>query len=204
MRELITGLSVPADVVTRLNWDYGDGSSRFRDLYEKGKRSQWNASTDIDWSPEIFFGTPLDGAIERGFPLHSAASSLIPDELWNDFRWEFQVWMTSQFLHGEQGALVTTARLVETIPDMEAKIYAASQVTDEARHVEAYSRYLRKLGKSYPVNPSLSALLQNVVSDSRWDVIYLGLQVIIEGCAPPSGSAPRASRTRSSSRLPST
>jgi hypothetical protein len=92
--------------------------------------------------------------------------------------------MVSQFLHGEQGALVTTARLVETVPDVEAKIYAASQVADEARHVEAYARYIdEKLRISYPINPGLKALLRDLLAESRWDIVYLGMQVVVEGLA---------------------
>lgn len=84
------------------------------------------------------------------------------------FRWEYQAWMVNQFLHGEQGALVTTARLVETVPDMESKVYAASQVADEARHVEAYARYIdTKLGVTYPINPGLRALLRDLFDPVR-------------------------------------
>jgi ribonucleotide reductase beta subunit family protein with ferritin-like domain len=91
--------------------------------------------------------------------------------------------MTSQFLHGEQGALLATARLVETVPDIDDKFYAASQVVDEARHVEAFSMYMERLGHPYPINPALRSMLSTVVSDNRWDVIYLGMQVIVEGLA---------------------
>jgi Long-chain fatty aldehyde decarbonylase len=183
VREMTSGLSIEASVTARMSWDYGDGSSRYRPLYEKAKLAQWNAATDIDWSPELSFGAPLADSADGGLPARLVTDGPVPPELWNQFRWEFQTWMTSQFLHGEQGALVATSRLVETIPDAEAKLYAASQVIDEARHVEAYTLYLRKLGQSYPVNASLSTLLENVISDSRWDVIYLGLQIIIEGLA---------------------
>jgi hypothetical protein len=103
--------------------------------------------------------------------------------LWNDYRWEYHAWMSSQFLHGEQGALVATARLVETVPGIDDKLYAASQVADEARHVEAFSMYLQRLGHEYPINPALKSMLSNIVSDSRWDIIYLGMQVIVEGLA---------------------
>lgn len=108
----------------------------------------------------------------------------MPRELWDAFRWEYQAWMVNQFLHGEQGALLTTARLVETVPDMASKVYAAAQVADEARHVEAYARYIdEKLGVTYPINRGLKALLRDLLGDSRWDVVYLGMQVIVEGLA---------------------
>jgi hypothetical protein len=93
-------------------------------------------------------------------------------------------WQISQFLHGEQGALICTSRIVESVPRLDAKFYAATQVVDEARHVEVFSRLLRdKIGFAYPINPNLRTLLDGVLSDSRWDMIYLGMQVLIEGLA---------------------
>jgi P-aminobenzoate N-oxygenase AurF len=93
-------------------------------------------------------------------------------------------WQFSQFLHGEQGALICSSKIVHTVPGLDAKFYAATQVMDEARHVEVYSRYLRdKLQLAYPINPGLKALLNDVISDSRWDMTYLGMQVLIEGLA---------------------
>ncbi|MEU5611748.1 diiron oxygenase [Streptomyces sparsogenes] len=168
-----------------LNWDYGKRDSRVWSLYEKNKASQWNAATDIDWDHDVRFGSELteeNGARLAGFVV--GEGSPVPRELLTRFRWEYQAWMCSQFLHGEQGALVTTARLVETVPDMDAKTYAASQVADEARHVEAFARYMdEKLGTVYPVNPGLGTLLRDVLSESRWDIVYLGMQVVMEGLA---------------------
>jgi len=93
-------------------------------------------------------------------------------------------WLNSQFLHGEQGALICASKIVQTVPDIDSKFYAATQVMDEARHVETYSRYLReKIEMVYPINAHLKALLNDVISDSRWDMTYLGMQVLIEGLA---------------------
>jgi hypothetical protein len=87
-------------------------------------------------------------------------------------------------MHGEQGALVCTAKIVQQVPSMDAKFYAATQVVDEARHVEAYSRLLHeKFQLAYPITPTLGRLLQDVLSDARWDMTYLGMQVLIEGLA---------------------
>jgi hypothetical protein len=95
-----------------------------------------------------------------------------------------EAWRFSQFLHGEQGALVCTAKIVQTVPDLDSKFYAATQVIDEARHVEVFSRYLHeKLDLVYPINVNLKALLDDVISDSRWDMTLLGMQVLIEGLA---------------------
>ena len=99
-------------------------------------------------------------------------------------RTHFQAWQLSQFLHGEQGALVCTAKIVQQVPTIDAKFYAATQVVDEARHVEAYSRLLHeKFDLVYPINPHLKQLLDDTLADSRWDFTYLGMQVLIEGVA---------------------
>jgi hypothetical protein len=167
-------------VTTRFNWDYAERSPKLRALYEKGKAAQWNAATDIDWSAEVCFGAPLaDLAIPRPYP----GNCPVPRELWDTYQWEYHAWMTSQFLHGEQGALLAAARLVESVPHVEDKLVAAAQVVDEARHVEAFSRYVGRLGHGYPINPALQSMLGNVVSDNRWDIIYLGMQIIVEGLA---------------------
>jgi hypothetical protein len=97
----------------------------------------------------------------------------------NEVRRHSAAWRFSQFMHGEQGALVCTAKIVQSVPDLDAKFYAATQVIDEARHVEVYSRYLHeKLELVYPMNPNLSSLLHDVISDSRWDMTYLGTAAV--------------------------
>ena len=99
-------------------------------------------------------------------------------------RRELQANSISQFMHGEQGALIATAKIVATVPDMNAKFYAATQVMDEARHVEAYKRLLHeKFGVAYPINKALQTLLEQTLTDRRWDMTYLGMQVLIEGLA---------------------
>jgi hypothetical protein len=93
-------------------------------------------------------------------------------------------WTLSQFLHGEQGALLAASQVVDTVPWLDAKLYGATQVMDEARHVEVYERYLReKIGLTYPVNPDLRGLLDAILRDARWDVKYLGMQILVEGLA---------------------
>src|SRR5690606_38636741 len=95
-----------------------------------------------------------------------------------------QAWQISQFLHGEQGALICTAKIVEQVPHIDAKFYAATQVIDEARHVETYSRLLHeKFERAFPITGPLKSLLENICTDSRWDFTYLGMQVLIEGLA---------------------
>jgi hypothetical protein len=182
---------VEAPVTTDFVWDYAQMRPQLTRLYEKGKASQWNATTDIDWSPEIHFGAPLEpagadrgGGLLLGEPSPESPFRKLTDEERTRLRWELQAWMVSQFPHGEQGALVATARLVETVPDVDSKYYAANQVADEARHVEAYARYLdEKLGHSYPISAPLESLLVDIMTERRWDITYLGMQIMVEGLA---------------------
>src|SRR5437016_5266873 len=176
--------TVPESSDTVFNWDYEVGRDSLLNLYEKGKRLQWNASTDIDWSidvdPERFpdFLPP-----EQVNALLNPPEKLEVKELVR-VRTHQLGWMLSQFLHGEQGALLATAQIVNTVPWVEAKFYASSQVADEARHVEVYRRYLtEKLPFGFPVNPHLHTLLGQIIRESRWDMTYLGMQIMVEGLA---------------------
>jgi hypothetical protein len=101
-----------------------------------------------------------------------------------ELRKHYASWQFSQFLHGEQGAMVCAARIVESVPDLDAKFYSATQTMDEARHAEIYARFLQeKIGMLYPINDNLRSLLGDTLRDSRWDMPYLGMQVLIEGLA---------------------
>jgi len=168
---------------TVFNWDYKVRHDELINLYEKGKRLQWNASTDIDWSIDV---DPERVRVEDVDTLAAILNE--PEKLDRAARGRMNhhmnAWMLSQFMHGEQGALLATAAIVDTVPWLEAKFYAANQVADEARHVEVYRRYLtEKLGTSYPVNRHLQTLLNQILGESRWDMMYLGMQIMVEGLA---------------------
>lgn len=175
---------VKSTIETVFDWEYALEEKKLMSLYEKGKSLAWNA-TDLDWT--------IDVDVEK--LAHEAQVDLFmntfmkpPRELTREeavnLRLNMNAFMLSQFLHGEQGALIATAKIVQTVPWEEAKFYAANQVSDEARHVEVYHRYLtEKLGLSYEVHPSLAQLLDDIVADSRWDITYLGMQIMVEGLA---------------------
>ncbi len=186
---------VRAEFDTQFTWDYERGRDGLNRLYEKAKRSQWNVSDDLDWSidvdPERMIRLQAEvTGVPAGFPARSLLDVKgSPVASWNDDQWvdfavNSQCASLSQFLHGEQGALICTARLVESVPWIEAKYYGSTQVVDEARHVEAFSRYLNeKMPTTYPINENLKSLLESVLRDERWDLVYLGMQVVIEGLA---------------------
>jgi len=179
--------SVRATFDTIFDWRYGLEQQNLLALYEKGKALAWNA-TDLDWSIPVDLEKMMaDRATPQSAELFNQMlkppRKLEPRES-IDFNIHMNAWMLSQFLHGEQGALVATAKIVQGAPNEEAKWYAANQVADEARHVEVYHRYLtEKLGVSYPVNHHLQTLLEQIISDSRWDMTYLGMQIMVEGLA---------------------
>jgi hypothetical protein len=179
-----TRWQVGTDGVTEFNWEYDETRDRLLALYERGKDRQWNTNRRLDWSIDVDPGSPDNGP-DYYIPIYGS-------DIWErmtereryELRHHMSAWLNSQFLHGEQGALVCTAQIVQSVPDLDCKFYAATQVMDEARHMETYSRYLReKVGLAYPINPNLKALLSDVVSDPRWDMTCLGMQIMIEGLA---------------------
>jgi hypothetical protein len=176
--------TLPTHFESLLRWEYEDGRDSLLRLYEKGKERQWNGNTRIDWS--------LDLDPENPQELPDEQISIFGSDIWNrmtkqeraNLRRHLQAQQLSQFMHGEQGALITASQLVGAVPWTDAKYYAASQTMDEARHVEVFSRYLReKLEWEWPINSNLKRLLDIILMDSRWDFKYLGMQILVEGLA---------------------
>ena len=176
--------SVEQAYATTFRWEYDDGRAKLLALYDKGKRQQWNASDRIDWSQDLDPENP-SGLPDEMISIHgSPAWNRMNDAEKARLRRHLQAWQISQFLHGEQGALICSAKIVQQVPAIDAKFYAATQVVDEARHCEAYARLLHeKFDLLYPINPHLKSLLDDTLRDSRWDFTYLGMQVLIEGLA---------------------
>jgi P-aminobenzoate N-oxygenase AurF len=176
--------SVPAAGVARFSWDYDDGRARLLALYQKGKDKQWDSVKRIDWETEV---DPYDalGVPDQTIAIHGTDLwRKMSDREHQEVRRHVASWQFSQFLHGEQGAVICASRVVESVPDLDAKFYGATQVMDEARHVEIFTRFLHeKLGLVYPINDQLWKLLEETLADSRWDMPYLGMQVLVEGLA---------------------
>jgi hypothetical protein len=189
--ELVHEVKDNADAI--FTWDYEKGQRpALNKLYEKAKSSQWNGETDLDWSLEVDtekFAQMMADLQATQFAEAGVTFDGTPFANWGPAEWlqaskESQNWTLSQFMHGEQGALVCTAKIVETVPWIDAKYYAATQVMDEARHVEVFAKYLdTKLDGHYPINAHLRMLLDDIIGDSRWDMTYLGMQIMVEGLA---------------------
>ena len=163
------------------NWDYTIQDNRIKRLYELGKELNWNAGTDIDWSQ------PMPDRGDTPPPIFWDDYKPY-QELSNKDKFKFLQhrgsWSLSQFLHGEQGALLVASQLVSCAPTFNAKLYAASQTFDEARHVEAFNKYIQTRQRMmYPIGNGLKSLLDKILTDPRWDLKFIGMQIIIEGLA---------------------
>jgi hypothetical protein len=165
-------------------WDYASARPELRALYEKSKDRNWNARTDLAWDTDVDPERELIG--DAFIPIYGTDvwRRLDPVREIPKVRQHLVSYLLSNFLHGEQGALLATSQIVSQAPTADAKLYAAAQVFDEARHVEAYDRYLReKIELVYPPSPHLEQLLDTVLADGRWDFKFLGMQILIEGVA---------------------
>ena len=166
------------------NWDYTVQDNRIKKLYELGKKLNWNVEVDVDWTPE--------------FPDIDTEAFDFENNQWNnhpvyaewdkekklEFIRDLNAWSTSQFLHGEQGALLVASQLASCAPTFNAKLYAASQTFDEARHVEAFNKYLQtRIKRTWPIGTALKGLLDKILTDPRWDLKFIGMQIVIEGLA---------------------
>jgi hypothetical protein len=166
------------------DWDYSAKRAELRTLYEKSKDLMWNVRTDLDWSTNV---DPEDQIVADTF------NPIFGTDVWRrldkktelpKLRRHMTSYILSNFLHGEQGALLATSQIVASAPTTDAKLYASAQVFDEARHVEAYDRYLTtKVELIYPPSKHLKQLLDTVLTDSRWDFKFLGMQILVEGVA---------------------
>ena len=182
----ISTWDVEAQGAARFTWEYDDGRDSLLSLYQKGKDKQWDQIHRIDWDVECdpydVLGMPPEAISIYGTSQWDRISG--DEKAVKELGLHLASWQFSQFLHGEQGAMICSARIVESVPDLESKFYAATQTMDEARHAETYARFLQdKIGLVYPINVHLKSLLDDTLSDSRWDMPYLGMQVLIEGLA---------------------
>src|SRR5688572_21281896 len=185
--EVIHTVEDNADAI--FTWDYEKGARpALNKLYEKAKHAQWNGETDLPWDTDV--DLERNAELQRmQFAEMAVDRTGTPLEKLNDadmikLSIEMDNWTLSQFMHGEQGALICTAKIVETVPWIDAKYYASTQVMDEARHVEVFAKYLQeKQNGFYPINAHLKLLLDDIISDSRWDMTYLGMQIMVEGLA---------------------
>ncbi len=168
-------------LTTVWQFDYDSNVTALRRLYEIAKRNQWNAAADISWDTETdpsqvgLLSPPGEDPLQR-FDFYQQLSDTQRDEL-NRHR---SAWILSQFLHAEQGATLCCGQLVEAVPDMDGKLFAATQVIDEARHVEVFHRYVQRLDHVYPILPGLKAMINAILTAEQWQMKCVGMQIIAE------------------------
>ena len=170
------------------NWDYTVQDNRIKKLYELGKELNWNVELDIDWN------RPLNIITEPApiFWDEYEPYKILSDDKKVEFLNHRIAWSQSQFLHGEQGALLVASQLTSCAPTYNAKLYAASQTFDEARHVEAFNKYIQtRVKMMYPIGNALKSILDKILTDPRWDLKFIGMQIIIEGLALAAFQASR-------------
>jgi len=172
------------DTTVRALWryDYDTNIKALRDLYEVAKKEQWNAATDIPWEIETDPAQVGDMSQTPGVEPFDFVKAL-PTEKQIELAKKRSAHLLSNFLHGEQGAMMLCGQLVEVVPDMDGKLYASTQVVDEARHVEVFHRYIQRLDRIYPIMPGLKALLNAVLTADLWQMKCVGMQVIAESIA---------------------
>jgi hypothetical protein len=174
-------------------WNYDRSRDQLVTLYNKGMASQWNSVTDLDWSTDVDPEQLVRTSPQQNLTVELArAAAEVPGSplaKWSEKEFvqlgiEALKASLSQFMHGEQGAMMVAAKIVETVPWIDARYYAATQTMDEARHTEVFAKYLHtKLGEAYPMSPFLADQIDALISDSRWDIAYLGMQIVIESLA---------------------
>lgn len=180
---------VKANADSIFTWDYSTTKPQIHRLYEKAKIGQWNGN-DLPWDTNVDVEkVVLEEEANLGLRIDISLYQDTPIAKWGDKEWleyyiESRKWILSQALHGEQGAMICASKIVESVPWWDAKLYASTQVVDEARHAEVFNRYVtEKMGYIYPVNWHARKLLDHIVGDNRWDMVYLGMQVMLEGLA---------------------
>jgi hypothetical protein len=176
--------SVRAAANAIYNWNYEPEIDQLRTLYANALDRQWIAMRDLDWDAEIDEEAFARTFSVGGLPITRTRfwQTLSPEVQWNVARRSAAL-MLSTFLHGEQGALITASQLVAAVPHMDGKFYASTQTMDEARHVEVFAAYVRKLDEVHPITPGLRKILDAILTAENWMLKAVGMNIVLEGLA---------------------
>ncbi len=183
VQRLRSELDVDVPMQLHWTWNYGSEVAELRRLYEKGKVNQWNAELDLDWdtpvSKDEFLMPPETTVMGNLLKMMGKDEATQKAAVFDEINY-----VLSQLLHGEQAALQLCGQLTNVCDKMDEKWYAASQVIDEARHIEAFSKFMqRKLGAIYPIGPTLKILLEMLLEADTAQKKTLGMQTLFEGMA---------------------
>lgn len=180
-------VAMKASHSTYFSLTYGTDFTEMYELYRRAVSKQWDGEADLPWDTEVDMDDPTHVVVSRDFVpfdiIESFGIKLTPKEE-RQFTWDFAAWTLSQFMHGEQGALYASAQTTECVQWIDGKLYGATQVMDEGRHLEVFLRYLQtKMEKTYAINDNLFVLIDDLMTDGRWDFKFLGMQIMVEGLA---------------------
>jgi hypothetical protein len=182
-----TPTKMPAHHDAHFDWTYPADQPEMAELYRRAKQGQWDGDVHLPWQTSVDPFDPATPIVPPQFldfdMLRSFGVKLTAKEE-QELLYSLASWMLSQFLHGEQGALFAAAQVTEAVQFFDGKLYGATQVVDEGRHVEVFHRYLdQKLNKLYQVNDNLFVIIDSLMTDGRWDMKFLGMQIMVEGLA---------------------
>ena len=178
--------TMPSHHRVYFDWTYPNDQPEMRELYQRAKEGQWNGD-DLPWHIDVDPENPEKPILPPKFMDYESlrnAGIRLTDLEERRLNASVASWMLSQFLHGEQGALFAAAQVTEAVQFFDGKLYGSTQVVDEGRHVEVFHRYLdTKMNKLYQINDNLFVIIDALIQDSRWDVKFLGMQIMVEGLA---------------------
>lgn len=169
------------------DFEYHTDFPEMYDLYRRAVANQWDAEWALDWDTQVDPQNPETPVLNQEFIPYGLLEDYgikLNEKEKRKLSHDWSAWVLSQFMHGEQGALYASAQVTEAVQWVDGKLYGATQVMDEGRHLECFLRYLEtKLEKIYHVNDNLFVILDDLMTDSRWDVKFLGMQIMVEGLA---------------------
>lgn len=178
---------MPARHGVHFDLQYKLGFPEMLELYRRAVDNQWDGDRDLDWARDVDPLHPDTPMIAPQFQFHEELEPYgikLNASQRAELAYCQASWMLSNFMHGEQGALYASAQVTESVQWLDGKLYGATQVMDEARHLEVFHRYLEtKLNKVYKINDNLFVIIDDLLTDSRWDIKFLGMQIMVEGLA---------------------
>ena len=164
-------------------FDYDIDNEQLKNLYSRAKKAQWDAEDYVDWDQTVDPSRPILDEENMVGLFSLPLIRELPAKRREELRAHMAAYQLSQIVHGEQGALMTAAALTHAVPDYEGKLYAATQTMDEARHVEVFERYIRKITDLYPIGPFLKNLIDVTLQAEDWVKIAIGMNMVVEGLA---------------------
>ncbi|MCA9685106.1 MAG: ferritin-like domain-containing protein [Myxococcales bacterium] len=178
---------IPVAYDAYFDWSYPADHPDMAELYTRAKLGQWDGD-QLPWDIDVDPYNPEVPLLPESFldsrSLADQLGTKFSDKEHAELSYSVTCWLLSQFLHGEQGALFASAQVTEAVQFFDGKLYGATQVMDEARHIEVFNRYLdQKLGRLYQINDNLFVIIDSLMSDARWDMKFLGMQIMVEGLA---------------------